>query len=137
MSCLVGRSCWAKGIILALIVLGLVPASVEAASLGYRNDLNVPIVIQTVFVVNNQVRKGKPLVLLPGEVTLDPVTPTGARRIAINGARRPNPLLFQDDITVKADIFFSVQIDNKTSKVKLVPTELPMQLRKKQDPMKK
>jgi hypothetical protein len=136
MSRSVGRFCWAKGIVLALCVLGLAPTAVEAASLGYRNDLNVPIVIQTVVVVNNQLRKGKPLILLPGEVSLDPVTPMGARRIIINGARRPNPLLFQDDITVKDDVFYSVQFDAKTGKVKLMPTELPKQL-KKQDPPKK
>src|SRR5262249_9743205 len=139
MSRLVGRSFWAKCMILALCVLGFAPAAVEAASLGYRNDLNVPIVIQTVVVVNNQLRKGKPLILLPGEVSFDPVTPSGARRIIINAARRPNALLFQDDITVKDDVFYSVQFDNKTGKVKLMPTELPKQLHpaKKQDPPKK
>jgi hypothetical protein len=116
--------------VLALTVLGLLPTSVEAASLGFRNDLNVPIIIQSVIVVNNQVRKGKPLVLLPGEVSLDPVIPPGARRIIINGARRPNPLLFQDDIMVKDDLFYSVQVDNKTGKVKLAPTKMPTQLRR-------
>jgi hypothetical protein len=116
--------------VLALIVSGFAPAAAEAASLGYRNDLNVPIVIQTVFVVDHQLRKGKTLLLAPGEVTLDPVTPLGARRIIINGARRPNPLLMQDDINVKDDIFYSVQLDAKTGKVKLMPTELPKQLRK-------
>jgi hypothetical protein len=94
-----------------------------------------------VVVVNNQVRKGKPLVLLPGEVSLDPAIPPGERRIIINGARRPNPPLplYLDNITVKDDSFFSVQIDNKTGKVKLAPTKMPMQLRKpqKEDPPKK
>jgi hypothetical protein len=125
--------------VLALVVSGFAPVAAEAASLGYRNDLNVPIIIQTVFVVNNQLRKGKALILAPGEVTLDPVTPLGARRIIINAARRPSPLLMQDDITVKDDILYSVQLDNKTAKVKLAPTELPTQLRKpkKQDPAKK
>ena len=44
-----------------------------------------------------------------------------------------------DDITVKDDSFCSVQFDNKTGKVKLVPAKLPMQLRKpqKEDPAKK
>jgi hypothetical protein len=129
MNRLVGRSGLVKALVVALAALGCMPAYAEAASLGFRNDLNVPIVIQSVIVVNNQLRKGKPLVLLPGEVTLDPVVPVGTRRIIINGARRPNPLLFQDDIAVKDEHFFSVQFDNKTAKVKLVPTKLPMQLR--------
>ena len=102
------------------------PAQQQGAWLGFRNDLNVPIVIQMgVLDKKNQVRPlGRPHVLYPREVSLDPIIPAGNRVITISTAKRPAQVLFQDTIAVKEDLFYSVQPD-PPGKGKLVPAKMP------------
>jgi hypothetical protein len=110
--------------LLAWSVLILGAAPLQAAWLGFRNDLKVPVIVRTNTVVKNQVKPGKSALLYPGEVAWEAVLQAGDRQIVIVEARRPNWVLFQDNVTVNKDSFFSIQL-NPPNKVKLVPTKMP------------
>src|SRR5262249_45328732 len=100
----------AKGLLLALTTLAVLPGSVQAAWLGFRNDLKTPIAIQTVTVVNGIAReKPRILVLYPGEVSLDPVLQPVNKQIVIADGKMPKRILYQDTIPVTKDLFYSVQ----------------------------
>jgi hypothetical protein len=93
-------------------VVGLVvPTSVNAAWLGYRNDTTVPVIIQSAVVVNNQLRWGKPHTLFPGEVAWDAVPAPGARIIGVFDPKQNNQPVYQEPVTVGlVDIFLSLQM---------------------------
>jgi hypothetical protein len=113
------------GLILAGTAQGQQGGAPQGTWLGFRNDLNVPIVIQSGVMVRNVMRpQGKPRVLYPGEVSLDPIIPPGNRVIIIANAKRPNQVLLQDNLTINKDQFFSVQLD-PPAKAKLVPARMP------------
>lgn len=128
------------GLLAAGLIGLLVPAVAEAAWVGFRNDTGSPILVQGASVVNNQLRRGKPRLLLPGEVYWDCILLPGRKLIIVADAQQPNVTLYQDFIIVAAaDLFFSVQKDmplplkqapkSRTPppapKAKLVPTKPP------------
>jgi len=80
--------------LLALGLLGGLPTTVLAAGIGFRNDLNVRVVVQGASSVNNVVRRGQPLVINPGKTLWDTNLPTGDREIIIYGAQ-PNRILYR------------------------------------------
>jgi len=97
---------------LAVVVLALVPAAVQAASdIGFRNDLNHTIYVQGSIVVNGQVRqRGSLLKIKPGETAWDRNLHKCLRTITIyDGA---NNKVFEAVISADGmnDQFFSVQL---------------------------
>src|SRR5262245_28663430 len=114
-----------KGLVLAFVVLAFCPGALQAAWLGFRNDLNASVIIQTVTVVNGVAReKPRVFLLAPSEVSIDPVIQPVNKLIVISDAKTKR-VLFQDTIPVNADLFFSVQT-NPPDKAKLVPAKMPM-----------
>lgn len=96
---------------LGMLVVALLPAWADAAWLGFKNDTNAVIIIQTSTVVNGQVRGGKPHKLYPGEVAWDPVAAPGIRLIGVYDPKQNNKLLVQDTVNSQnADIFLSLQV---------------------------
>jgi hypothetical protein len=91
----------------------LLPIAAEAAWVGFRNDTGVPILVQGASVVNNnQLRRGRARLLLPGEVYWDNILLPGKKIIFIADAQQPTRILSQDAIIVAgADLFFSVQLE--------------------------
>lgn len=124
MSRVLGRDNLGTYAVLACLVLMLGAAPLQAAWLGFRNDLKVPVIVRSNTVVKNQVRPGKPSILYPGEVAWEAVLQAGNRQIVVVEARKPNRVLLQDTITVNKDTFMSIQLDPPT-KVKLAPTKMP------------
>lgn len=104
----------------------ITPATVDAAWLGFRNELKTPLVIQTQNVVNGVPTKEKPrvLVLAPGEISIDPVIQPVQKLIEIRDPKT-NRVLFREIRPVTKDTFFSLQL-NPPDKVKLVETQLPL-----------
>src|SRR5437667_11919982 len=101
---------WSTGALACLAALG-VPSLADAAWLGYKNDTNVPVIIQCAIVVNNQPRWGKPHPLFPGEVAWDAVTAPGPRLLGVFDPKQNNRLVYTEPITVGvADIFLSLQM---------------------------
>lgn len=124
MSRVLGGHNLGKYALLAWSVLILGAAPLQAAWLGFRNDLKVPVIVRSNTVVKNQVRLGKPSILYPGEVAWEAVLQAGNRQIVVAEVKKPNRVLFQDTITVNKDSFLSIQLD-PPNKVKLVPTKMP------------
>lgn len=124
MNRLLGGSNLGKYILLAWSVLILGAAPLQAAWLGFRNNLKVPVIVRTNTVVKNKIQMGKPAVLYPGEVAWDAVIQAGIRQIVVVEAKKPNRLLFHDTINVTKDSFFSIQLA-APNKIKLVPTKMP------------
>src|SRR5262245_50922953 len=69
------------------------------ASVGFRNDLKVPVIVQGVSLVNNMPKRGQPILVNPGKTGWDNNLPQGFRiftvydynagRILLNNARVP------------------------------------------------
>jgi hypothetical protein len=108
----------------ASLLLGLAAAgSVRGDGMvGYKNNTNYTIVVQSSIVVNNVEKKGKPQMLYPGEVALDGQIGTGTRRITIYDAKydpkKANTPLHQEDVILKKDTFFSILTEMQTVQVK-------------------
>jgi hypothetical protein len=112
------------GWLTAMMIVAVSPASLQAAWLGFRNDLKVPIIVKSTPFVNNVMGRDKLQVLFPGEVSWDPIPRPISKIVTILEGKRPNRALFQDTVTIKEDLFYSVQLD-AAGKVKLVPTKMP------------
>lgn len=96
---------------LALIAGMLCASTADAAWLGFKNDTNAVVVIQTATVVNGQIRRGKPYVLYPGEVAWEPVATPGIRQINVYDPKANNKQVHQDAVNCqKVDIFQSLQL---------------------------
>jgi len=95
------------------VLLGLLlPAAADAAWVGFRNDTGSPILVQGASVVNNQLRRGRARLLLPGEVYWDNVLLPGKKIIIVADTQQPTRVMSQDAIIVAgADLFFSVQLE--------------------------
>jgi hypothetical protein len=137
----IGRSrqlCVLFGLTIAVFAL---PSAANAAWLGYKNNTNAVVIIQTtdLVVVNGQVtagRSGKAHALYPGEVAWDPIAAPGPRMITIYDAKQKTRL-HQDRVDCnKNDIFLSLQMIQPQAprgqsapppQFKLLPTILPAQ----------
>ena len=100
--------------------------TVEAAWLGLRNDLQVPVVVQSSSVLNNNVRRGKPRLLYPGEVAWDGILQSGVKLIEVYDAKG-RQLLYREQIRCAGDDqFYSLRSDRAARKpVTLAPAKMP------------
>jgi hypothetical protein len=123
--------------LLALILVAAEPASAAAAWLGYRNDMKMPVIVQGATVQRNVVRRGKALLLFPGDVSWEPILEAGNRIITVYDANQPARVLYQGVIPIIGnDLFFSIQLEPPPPpakgekplppRVKLVPAKPPM-----------
>jgi hypothetical protein len=115
-----------KGTLLGIALLALAPGSLQAAWLGFRNDVNVPVIVQggVVVIPGKQIRWDKPRLLYPGEIFWDAILKPGNKIISIYEAKKPNRMVYQDTITISEDVFYSIQPD-PPGKVKLIKTKMP------------
>jgi hypothetical protein len=97
---------WMMGLI-AAIVLVCVPAVVDAAGMGFRNDSIYPVYVQGSFVVNGQVRRGPLIYLRPGQTAWDVNLPVGPRTISVFSVN--NVKLYQDTLLFNGnDVYFAI-----------------------------
>src|SRR5438045_133033 len=82
----------------AALITAAAPAWVQAAWLGYKNDTQTVIIVQSASAVNNQLRPGKAHVLYPGEIAWDAVTAPGPRRLSVYDPKQSNRLLLWDTV---------------------------------------
>jgi hypothetical protein len=120
--------------VLAILVGVICPAAADAGWLGLRNDTGAPIVVQGASLVNNVMRRGRPQLLFPGEVTWEAILIPGKKVIEIYDPKLPkHPPVHQEIIPVAgADLFYSIQLDAPPKapvpaavKFKFVPTKPP------------
>ena len=78
------------------VVAGLTPAQQPgAASVGFRNQTNLPILVQGYTIINKTQRPGQILQLKKnGDVAFDANVPGGIRYITIYSANQPAVVLF-------------------------------------------
>jgi hypothetical protein len=118
----------------AVLLTVLVPACADAAWLGYKNDTQAVIVVQSASMVNNQVRLGKAHILYPGEIAWDAVTAPGLRQISVFDPKQPPRPLHRDIINSQNIDFLSVQMvtppavrgQAQTAQIKFVPSKPPV-----------
>jgi len=124
---IIGTACLG---LLAVAGVGAGPATSRAAALGFRNDLDKPIVIQAATIINNTVRRGRPELVRPGKEILDPAVAPGNRIINIYDPKQPNWPLFRGTLLIGTkDQYFSIQMDvgpNGEARVKVVPLPIPV-----------
>jgi hypothetical protein len=83
--------------LVALTVLTLASGAVQA-QISFRNDLKTPVIVQGASVVRGMLRRGPPLLILPGKTASDRLLPLGPRVYTIYDANQPNSILFRDQI---------------------------------------
>jgi hypothetical protein len=122
--------------LLAVGLLGAIPAPGRAAWLGYRNDTKQPVIVQGAMVQGRIVRRGAAHLLYRGDVAWDCILVPGTKIITVYDANNPNKVLWQGPVVVgAADLFFSIQFDKPPPprkgqrptppRIQLVPTKLP------------
>src|SRR5262249_52440504 len=82
-------------LLLAPPLLGTRSAAAHGGGMCSRNDLKIPVVVQGASVVNNMVRRGKPVVLAPGKTGWDTNLPAGSRVVTVYDYFQTNRILFQ------------------------------------------
>jgi hypothetical protein len=102
--------------VLAFLALGLLPGSVFAEVLAFRNDTGTPIVVQGACIVQGTVQRDRPHPLAPNESCR--ITLPGNKLITIYDPRMPNQILFKGNYPAGTeDLYFSVRLDPTRSKV--------------------
>lgn len=110
-------------ILLIFLVLTAWPVVGRAAWMGFRNDINIPIIVQGASVIRGEVHQGKLHVLYPGEVSWDCIVQPGTKQIRIYDPQKR--VLLNGTVTAAdGDLFFSVQIV-PPGQARLVPVKAP------------
>lgn len=95
-----------------LALSGVRSVAADGGWMGFRNDTNVPIVIQGVSIINRVPRQGPRHILQPGQECWDVMIAKGNKLILIADAKQPTRALMQQTVTYSGtDLFFSVQPD--------------------------
>src|SRR5262245_33744741 len=119
--------------LLAGTILAALPAAAQARGIAFRNELNLPIVVQGTSIVNNMVRQGRPFLLYPNKSGMDQIPAAGNRLIVIYDANQPSRVLYKDVVPYAGkEMHFAVQVDPPANprergplKAKLVPVKPP------------
>ena len=100
-----------------LTILGSTP--VHAGWLGFRNDSNQVLLVQTGVVVDNRPSWNKPQKLYPGEVAWESIAGKKELICQVALASQPDKPILQQAISFEGkDLFFSVQVEQPPPKKK-------------------
>jgi hypothetical protein len=86
----------------ALIVVWCA-GSADAAWVTFKNDTQDPVVVQEITIVNGQVKRGKPMRLLPGESLREFIAGPTVKKIEIFDAEKPDQKLWSGNLNCKDD----------------------------------
>jgi hypothetical protein len=120
--------------LVAVALLGVFPESVAAAGMGFRNDLNTPIVVQGTTIIKGKPFFSKPLLIQPGKSAWHVDLMKGDREVVIFLYDMQTKKLIQTDRQLLpymgGDLFFSVQTlpspnPNAPPKTMLKPAPIP------------
>ena len=103
----------------ALALLGGLATPAGAAGIGFRNDLNIRIVVQGASNVNNVVRRGQPLVIEPGKTLWDTNLPSGPREIVIYSTLPNRPPLLRVVVPFQGEDMRLYVVPTPTGRVRL------------------
>jgi hypothetical protein len=115
---LIGRAVRFVLAVAVVALFGMLPASLQAETLTFRNDTNAPVVVQGSYVDRGTVRRDTPQVVQPGASVR--VSLPGNKLITVYDARLPSRTLFQDTIQAgNADQSYSFKEGSAPGKVKM------------------
>jgi hypothetical protein len=126
-----------RRVLTAFVAMACLLAAVEltpaqqpmVASVGFRNQTNLPILVQGYTIINKTQRPGQILQLKKnGDVAFDANVPAGIRYITIYNANQPAVVLLRDfPVPIqKRDVFFDIMPSPNNPKVfVLVPGTMP------------
>ena len=91
---------WLRKAGLTLVVLPLLTVPATAAGIGFKSLVGIPIIVQGASKDENTntLRRGQPVVIMPGKMGWDLNLKPGFRIITIYDGRQPNRILFQGPI---------------------------------------
>jgi hypothetical protein len=106
-----------------IVCAGARPAAAQA--LQFRNECNAPVVVQAVSVFRGVLRRDRPYLLKPGDVTPGILLP-GDKVITVYDAKVPTRVLFQGTVPGGAgDMHFSILPNGPRVRVQLRPPPQP------------
>jgi hypothetical protein len=101
---------WLRRATLALFLFALVSAPAQAAGIGFKSNLPIPVIVQGATNVDNMLRRGAPVVIAPGKLGWDLNLKAGVRYITIYDGRQPTRVLFQGPVDFQGkDLLFAIQ----------------------------
>jgi hypothetical protein len=104
---------WCFSTISVAILLFCGTGSVQAGWIAIKNDTNKTLVVQEHVIVNGQVKRGKPINLLPGETLREYLPGPTVKRIELFETQNPNEAVWSGSLNCKEDTqSFSVTTTN-------------------------
>jgi hypothetical protein len=110
------RRCWLTVAVLAVGTAALSAQNARAGWLGFRNELDYPVIIQVCAESKDGIRPGTPKYVYPSEVVWDRVPDSAPRRVTISDARSPRPILINRmpiAVPEKDDVLYLIQPTNR------------------------
>jgi hypothetical protein len=94
---------------LAVLLVALGSASAQAAGMGFKSNVPIPVIVQGATNVGNMLRRGAPVVIPPGKVGWDLNLKPGVRIVTIYDGRMPTRVLYQGPFLFQGrDVIFSI-----------------------------
>jgi hypothetical protein len=94
-------------------VAGPASSQVPAASMTFRNDLKIAVIVQGTSAVGGMIRRGQPVVIASGRAGGDFNVPAGKRFYSVYDANQPSRVLAKDvpfDIPAGANVLISIRM---------------------------
>ena len=115
--------------IAANVLIGGLAGNSDASWVTYKNDTTKTIVIQESTTVNGQVKRGKPMTLMPGESLREFIPGPTAKKIEVFEVQNPNQSIWSGSLNCKDDAqTFSVSAAG--GKVAVLPVVNPQNPKK-------
>jgi hypothetical protein len=112
------------GWLLPLVCLSFVSSVAQAGWITITNDTNKTIVVQEITESNGQVKRGKPINLLPGEKLREFVPGPTVKKIEVFESHNPNNVSWSGNLNCKEDSH-KFSVSSKDGKVTVGPAESP------------
>jgi hypothetical protein len=113
----------------AIVLIGGSATRAEGAWVTYRNDTTKTILLQESIVVNGQVKRCKPMTLLPGESLREFITGPTTKKIEVFDAQKPNQTIWSGALNCK-DESQTFSVSPTGAKVMVTPVANPLNLKK-------
>jgi len=118
---------WKRRTALIAGLFALMAAPAQAAGIGFKSNLPIPVIVQGATSVNNMLRRGTPVIIPPGKMGWDLNLKPGIRYITIYDGRVPTRVLFQGQLPFQGqDVLLAIQpVPRNPFRVAVIPLTPP------------
>jgi hypothetical protein len=118
---------WLRRAALGVFLFALASGPVQAAGIGFKSNIPIPVIVQGASTVDNMLRRGAPVVIAPGKLGWDLNLKAGVRFITIYDGRLPTRVLFQGPVAFQGqDMLFTIQpVPRNPFRVAVVQVKTP------------